>query len=76
MTELASNMPEELHGILGDEPELAGETFVWLTGGGKGKGEREWLRGRYVSVNWDMEEFIGMREKVVRGDLLKVRVVV
>lgn len=34
---------------------------------------QEWLAGRYIDVRWDMEEFFGMRERVVEGDLLRVR---
>lgn len=71
MTELARNMPKETHHMLQDTPELGGETFVWLT-----SERREWLRGRYVSVNWDMEEFLAIKQRVEDGDLLKARVVV
>jgi len=37
MTKLAQNMPKELHGVLTDKPELAGDSLVWLT-----KERREW----------------------------------
>ncbi|PNS18954.1 NADP-dependent 3-hydroxy acid dehydrogenase [Sphaceloma murrayae] len=68
MTELAKVMPEETHVNLQDKPELAGDTVAWLTGE-----RREWLQGRYFSVNWDMEEFEGMKERVAEGDLLKMK---
>jgi NAD(P)-dependent dehydrogenase (short-subunit alcohol dehydrogenase family) len=71
MTELAKGMPEHLHGYLMDTPELAGDTIAWL-----GAERREWLGGRYVSAAWDMEELVGRREEVVKGDLLKVRLAV
>jgi len=71
MTELARGMPEERHGVLIDEPELAGETTVWLTAE-----RREWLRARYVAVVWDMEELLGQRERIEREDLLKVRLAI
>ncbi|KAK6437559.1 hypothetical protein LTR95_006243 [Oleoguttula sp. CCFEE 5521] len=67
-TELSSGLPECYHHVLVDKPELAADSFVWLTAK-----RREWLAGRYVSVTWDMEEFEGMRGKVEEGDLLKVR---
>ncbi|KAK3214512.1 hypothetical protein GRF29_19g418092 [Pseudopithomyces chartarum] len=67
-TELAKGMPEEMHHVLSDTAELAGDGIVWLTAE-----RREWLRGRYVSCNWDMEEFLGKREAIENGDLLKVR---
>jgi NAD(P)-dependent dehydrogenase (short-subunit alcohol dehydrogenase family) len=69
MTELASKLPDK--SVLIDTPELSGDTVVWLT-----KERREWLQDRYVSCTWDMEELEGMREEIVRGDLLKVRMVV
>ena len=69
MTELASRIPKEKHFLLKDVPELSADTIVWLTGQRK-----DWLAGRYVSVNWDMEELEGMREKVVKEDLLKVKI--
>ncbi len=69
MTELALRMPKDKHYLLIDAPELGAETIVWLTGQRK-----DWLAGRYVSVNWDMEEFEKMREKVVKEDLLKVKI--
>lgn len=57
--------------VLVDTVELASDTFVYLT-----RTRQEWLAGRYVDVRWDMEEFFGMREKVVEGDLLRVRLAV
>ena len=46
MTELSSNMPEQLHQILNDKPEMAADSIVWLL-----QERRDWLRGRYVSCN-------------------------
>ncbi|KAL9630786.1 MAG: hypothetical protein Q9164_006242 [Protoblastenia rupestris] len=70
MTELAVNMPKEAHGLLIDQPELAGDTIVWLT-----QQRREWLAGRYVSCTWDMPELIKMEDEIVQKGLLKVRMV-
>jgi len=70
LTELASSMAKELHPLLRDKPQLAADTIVWLTGE-----RRDWLAGRYVSANWDMEELESKREEIVKGDLLKVRLV-
>ena len=58
-------------GILADDEGLAGAFCVWLS-----KEKREWLSGRFVSCNWDVEELEDMREKIVKGDLLKYRMVV
>lgn len=68
MTELASGMPKEAHGLLIDQPALAADTFVWLTAQ-----RRDWLAGRYISSTWDMKELEGMKQDIIKGDLLKVR---
>ncbi|MCJ1337000.1 hypothetical protein MMC09_002279 [Bachmanniomyces sp. S44760] len=68
MTELASRMPKYTHGILVDTPGLAADSIIYLTAERK-----EWLAGRYISVNWDMEEFEGKKEEIIKGDLLKFR---
>jgi len=57
--------------ILADDEGLAGAFCVWLS-----KERRDWLSGRFVSSNWDVEELGGMKEKIVKGDLLKYRMVV
>ncbi|KAF2438244.1 NAD-P-binding protein [Karstenula rhodostoma CBS 690.94] len=67
-TELAKGMPEAMHYVLTDTAELAGDSIVWLTAE-----RREWIKGRYVSCNWDMKEFLGKRTAIEDGDLLKVR---
>ncbi|OCL06762.1 oxidoreductase-like protein [Glonium stellatum] len=70
-TELARNMPENAHAFLVDTPELSGDSIVWLT-----SERREWLRGRYVSCTWDMEQLLGKKEEIVKNELLKVRLCV
>jgi NAD(P)-dependent dehydrogenase (short-subunit alcohol dehydrogenase family) len=70
-TDLAMNLPEYLRPNLVDKPELAGDSIVWLTGERK-----EWLSGRYVSCNWDMQELLAKQDEIVKGDLLKVRMAV
>ncbi|KAM0470078.1 hypothetical protein ACHAPX_010103 [Trichoderma viride] len=71
MTELARAMPKETHPMLGDKPELTGDTVAFLT-----QERREWLAGRYLSCNWDMEEFLGREEEIVKGDKLKLRLAI
>ncbi|MCJ1385244.1 hypothetical protein MMC17_008365 [Xylographa soralifera] len=71
MTELAAKMPKHTHGILIDTPEMGGDTITFLTGE-----KRTWLAGRYISCNWDMEEFLKMENDVVERDLLKFRMAV
>lgn len=67
-TELALNMPEWMYGILTDTPELAADTVIWLC-----KERREWLRGRFISATWNMEELEGRKEEIVKEDKLKFR---
>ena len=38
--------------------------------------EKGGLSGRYISANWDVEDLEGMKEEVVKGDKLKMRMVV
>ncbi|CAI6336643.1 unnamed protein product [Periconia digitata] len=70
-TPLARGLVEEYHGLLKDEARLCGDWMVWCA-----SQRREWLSGRYISVNWDVEEFEGMKDRIVKGDLLKNRMVV
>jgi hypothetical protein len=57
--------------VLNDTPELCGGFTVWLT-----KGKRTWLAGRYLSVNWDVDELEAKRDEIVEGDKLKIRMVI
>jgi len=52
-TQLAKGMPETMHGVLNDTAELAGDCIVWLTAE-----RRDWSKGRYISCNWGMKEFL------------------
>ncbi|OAG12367.1 NAD(P)-binding protein [Paraphaeosphaeria sporulosa] len=58
-------------GILADDEGLAGAFCVWLS-----KQKRAWLSGRFVSCNWDVEELEKKKDEIVKGDLLKYRMVV
>jgi NAD(P)-dependent dehydrogenase (short-subunit alcohol dehydrogenase family) len=69
MTELASKISDA--SMLTDQPELSGDTVVWLT-----KERREWLQDRYVSCTWDVDELEGMKDEIVKNDLLMVRTAV
>jgi NAD(P)-dependent dehydrogenase (short-subunit alcohol dehydrogenase family) len=71
-TELARGMPVEMQKmVLVDKAEMSGDALVWY--GGE---RREWLSGRYVSSNWDVGELEGKKEKILKEDLLKVRMAV
>jgi NAD(P)-dependent dehydrogenase (short-subunit alcohol dehydrogenase family) len=71
LTEIASNVTEEVKKLLVDKPELAGHTVVWLA-----RVRREWLSGRFVNCCWDMAELERRRDDLVNGDLLKFRMTV
>lgn len=70
-TELAQNMPEVMHKVLTDEPELSADTILWL-----GKEHRPWLSGRYLSVSWDMQELEAKKDEILEKDNLKFRLFV
>jgi NAD(P)-dependent dehydrogenase (short-subunit alcohol dehydrogenase family) len=70
-TELALNMPEALHSHLDDTPELPADTIVWLC-----RERRDWLSGRFINANWDMEELVEKKQEIVDRNLLKFRMVV
>lgn len=67
-TELALGMPDYMHEVLTDAPELPANTLVWLT-----KERRTWLADRYISVQWDMEELESKREEIEAKGLLTLR---
>ncbi|KAI1350463.1 hypothetical protein F5Y01DRAFT_285860 [Xylaria sp. FL0043] len=69
-TELALGMPKDMWGILNDTLQLPAHTLVWLS-----KEHRLWLSGRFVSVNWDMEELEGKKEQIEKDNLLKFRLI-
>lgn len=68
LTEMGLGMPKHTHSMLVDSLALAADTVTWLTAE-----RREWLGGRFVSVNWDMEELVSRREEIVGGEKLKLR---
>ncbi len=64
-TDLARNMPEEIHPHLIDDPELAAGFIVWLC-----SGKADWARGRYLSSTWDVNQLLQLKEQILRDDLL------
>ncbi|KAJ5965776.1 hypothetical protein N7481_012490 [Penicillium waksmanii] len=63
-TDMAYSVPY-LEPFIGDTPELAGGTAVWLA-----TGDRSFLSGKYVSVCWNVEELERRREEIKSGKLL------
>jgi NAD(P)-dependent dehydrogenase (short-subunit alcohol dehydrogenase family) len=70
-TELALNMPSAMHSHLNDTVELAADTMVWLS-----RERRDWLSGRSITVNWDMEELENKKQEILEGNLLKFRMTI
>lgn len=64
-TDLALNMPAEIHCNLTDKPELAAGFVVWLC-----SGQADWARGRYLNAQWDVDRLCAMREEILTNDLL------
>jgi NAD(P)-dependent dehydrogenase (short-subunit alcohol dehydrogenase family) len=67
-TDMAANFPEMLHFSLADEPTLPADTIIWLA-----KERRNWLNGRFVWSNWDLEEVESKQDLIVENDLFKFR---
>ncbi|KAK7708040.1 hypothetical protein SLS64_006862 [Diaporthe eres] len=56
--------------IFVDTPQISADTIVYLTAE-----KRQWLSGRYINCTWDMPELLAQEEEIVKGDKLKVRIV-
>ncbi|KAJ5376927.1 Glucose/ribitol dehydrogenase [Penicillium cosmopolitanum] len=67
-TDMAANFPEVLHFSLADELALPADTIIWLA-----KERRDWLNGRFVWSNWDLEEVEGKKDEIIEKDLFKFR---
>lgn len=50
-----------------DDVSLPASFYVWLA-----SGEGEFLRGKYLWANWDVEELKGLRERIEGGSWLSV----
>jgi NAD(P)-dependent dehydrogenase (short-subunit alcohol dehydrogenase family) len=70
-TDMADNFPDSLHFILVDKADLSADTVVWLC-----SQRREWLNGRFVHGNWDMEELEGRKSEILERDLFKYRMTI
>ncbi|GAA6011620.1 hypothetical protein JCM10207_002681 [Rhodosporidiobolus poonsookiae] len=65
------SIPTDYHGMLDDTPELPGGFAVWLATQDKA----DFLRGRYISANWDVDEVLAKKNEIVEKNLLWTRVV-
>ncbi|KAF5848988.1 hypothetical protein GGP41_010076 [Bipolaris sorokiniana] len=68
---VATDMLREPFGSLfnNDSAELVGGTAVWVC-----QEKARWLSGRFVSVNWDVEDLLERKGEVLEGDLLRLGV--
>ncbi|KUJ06628.1 NAD(P)-binding protein [Mollisia scopiformis] len=53
-----------------DTPELVGGVVVWLA-----SEEAEFLRGRYISANWSVEELVTRKEEILKENKLTMALV-
>jgi NAD(P)-dependent dehydrogenase (short-subunit alcohol dehydrogenase family) len=53
-----------------DDVQLSGHFAVWLA-----SPEAEFLKGRFVWANWDVDELIERKEEIVKENLLKIGIV-
>ncbi|KAL5594723.1 hypothetical protein BROUX41_001638 [Berkeleyomyces rouxiae] len=68
-TQLGLSLPVERHAALTESPRLCADAVVFLA-----ERRREWLAGRYLMAQWDVEELLAREEEIVQGDKLKVRI--
>ncbi len=61
----------QLQAMSTDDLDLCGSVCLWLV-----EKRPEWLSGRYISSEWDLETLEGKREEILQGDKLKARMVV
>jgi NAD(P)-dependent dehydrogenase (short-subunit alcohol dehydrogenase family) len=52
-----------------DSPELVGGLAVWLC-----QRKARFLSGRFISINWSVDELEARKDEVLKDDLLKLRV--
>ncbi|KAK8164686.1 hypothetical protein BKA80DRAFT_201949 [Phyllosticta citrichinensis] len=57
---------KEFEPFEGDSMELVGGMAVWLSGD-----HARWVTGRSIGVNWDVDELVASKEKVLQRDELK-----
>ena len=70
-TDIVAQIPEEWKIIFIDTAELAGHTVVFYS-----RERRDWLAGRYLNAQWDVEELLAKKEEIIAGDKLRVRLIV
>lgn len=67
---MAVSMPKEWLNVLVDTPEVAAHTIVFYS-----HTRRDWLAGRYLSSQWDVNELLAKKQEIIDGDKLKIKMV-
>lgn len=67
MTTLASGLPEKFHHFLQDTAELSAGFCLYLS-----SSKADYLNGRYVSANWDVDELEQITEEILTNDRFKM----
>ncbi|KAL1881333.1 hypothetical protein Daus18300_001186 [Diaporthe australafricana] len=71
LTDMAADVSKTMSEIFVDTPQISADTIVYLTAE-----KRQWLSGRYINCTWDMPELLAQEDDIVKGDKLKVRLVI
>lgn len=70
-TTSSAGMHEDVLKHAVDAPDLCGAMYLWLA-----RERPDWLSGRYLSAEWDIDDLKQKREEIVQGDKLKFKMVV
>lgn len=70
-TDMGEDLPQQMLPLLCDKIALPADTTLWLA-----SERRDWLNGRYVTSNWDLEELESKKSEIVEKDLFKFRVTI
>lgn len=68
---IPGDVAHDLKHVFVETPELSADSLVYLT-----SEKRDWLAGRYINVTWDLPELMGKQEDILKGDKLKMRLIV
>jgi len=61
-------MMEEFKRFNKDTPELSGSVLAWLA-----TKKAHFLSGRFISVNWDVDDLVARKDEIVRDGLLQLK---
>ncbi|KAI4108954.1 MAG: hypothetical protein LQ339_002073 [Xanthoria mediterranea] len=64
-------IPDHFKHVVVETPQLSADTIIYLV-----KEKRPWLAGRYINCTWDMPQIMAMEDDIIKGDKLKVRMVI